>query len=385
MITFAHILLWASLILVVHSYVFYPIIVLVWSFVKKESVLSSQSELPSVSLILSVYNEEKVIVEKLKNIATMDYPKEKIEILVGSDCSNDSTIALARSVSLAGIRILSFDKRRGKAAVLNDLASRAKNEILVFSDANTFYAADALRKLVRHFGDPSIGGVCGNLQLKASAENSGGKGEAAYWHYENFIKESEGKIKTTFGATGGIYALRRGLFRLLPTNKAVMDDFLLPLFAVQQGFRVVYDAVAVGWEETTASTVSEFQRKIRIGAANFNGIREILPLFHPKNGFVSFGLISHKLIRWLVPFLLLIIFITSIFLLSQGALYRSLFFAQCIFGCLAGIGSILDKKMKPVMFFTMPYYFIVANFALLLGFVRFVRGTQKVAWNATRM
>jgi len=335
-------------------------------------------------MLTSVYNEESIIVAKLKNIKAVEYPADKIEILIGSDCSSDKTVALIEAFDSMPIRVFRFDRRRGKAAVLNDLASAAKNEILVFSDANTFYAPDAVSKLVQHFADPEVGGVCGNLHLSASAKNSGGKGEAAYWRYENSIKESEGKIRTTFGATGGIYALRRKLYRQLPVSKAVMDDFLLPLYAVQQGFQIVYDAHAQGWEETTSSTAKEFERKIRIGAANFSGLVEVLPLFHPKYRFIAFGLFSHKLIRWIIPFLLITIFITSIILNQEGGVYRWCLTIQSVFACMAGIGYILDKMSKPIMFFTLPYYFIVANLGLLLGFFRFLKGTQKAAWNATR-
>jgi cellulose synthase/poly-beta-1,6-N-acetylglucosamine synthase-like glycosyltransferase len=350
----------------------------------RDNPLPVQAGLPSISLLLAVYNEEKIIIEKLENIRNMDFPKEKIEILIGSDGSSDRTSKLIQSFDSVAIRLFHFGQRRGKAAVLNDLSLVAKNEILVFSDANTFYAPDALSKMVRHFADPEIGGVCGNLHLSASARNSGGKGEAAYWRYENSIKECEGEIKTTFGATGGIYALRRNLYRQLPTDKAVMDDFLLPLFAVRQGFRVVYDALARGWEDTTSSTANEFKRKIRIGAANFSGMVEVLPLLHPKHGFIAFGLFSHKLIRWIIPFLLITIFASSIILNQQGGLYRWIFIAQFVFACVASVGYILDKISRPVMLFTLPYYFVVANLGLLVGFIRFVKGTQKAAWSSTR-
>jgi cellulose synthase/poly-beta-1,6-N-acetylglucosamine synthase-like glycosyltransferase len=381
MIVLAQILFWTSIFLVIHSYVLYPIIVLVWASLKKENLPPPQSELPSISLIMSVYNEEKVIIEKLKNIAKIEYPKEKIEIFIGSDCSTDATLELAKSASSERTRIVSFDRRRGKASVLNDLAAAARNEILVFSDADTFYQPDALTKMARHFSDPSVGGVCGNLHLEASKTNSGGKAEALYWRYENAIKESEGKIKTTFGATGAIYAIRRTLFSPLTTDKLIADDFLIPLNAVREGFRIRYDASAECWEETADSTSNEFHRKIRIGAASFNGLSFIIPLLNPNYGFIAFGLISHKLIRWIVPFLLMMIFGATVCLSTKGGIYAYVLIAEFLFVCLASIGYILDTKMKPIMLFTMPYYFIVANAGLFVGFVRFLRGTQRTVWN----
>ena len=380
----ASVCFWLAFFLVIHSYVIYPLIVKVWSSFKGKPDFGDQTYVPTISLLMSVYNEEAIIIAKLDNFSKLDYPRDRVEILIGSDCSSDNTIPLIESVDSMHIRSFHFDQRRGKAAVLNDLALMAKNEILVFSDANTFYAPDALKKMARHFAVPEIGGVCGNLHLSTTTRNSGGKGEVAYWRYENSIKESEGKIKTTFGATGGIYALRRNLYRQLPTDKAVTDDLLLPLFAVQQGFRVVYDVLAEGWEDTTSSTLKEFERKIRIGAANFNGLVEVLPLLHPKYGFIAFGLFSHKLIRWIIPFLLITIFVTTIILNQQGGVYRWIFGAQFIFVCVASVGYILDKISRPVMLFTLPYYFIVANLGLLLGFFRFVKGSQKAAWSPTR-
>lgn len=380
-VTVAYILFWTSLLLMLHSYVFYPIIVLVWSSVKKKNELSVQNDLPSISLLMPVYNEEKVIVGKLKNLQELDYPIEKLEILIGSDCSTDDTPKLLESLASKNMRIFHFKERRGKAMVLNDLATSAKNEILVFSDADTFYYPDALKKMVRHFVYEDVGGVCGNLDLKSSPTNSGGRAEAKYWRYENAIKESEGKIKTTFGATGAIYAIRKKLFRPLGAKKLFADDFLIPLFVTQQGYRILYDTSARGWEETADSTVNEFQRKVRIGVANFNGLGEILPLLHPKFGFVSFGLISHKLIRWIAPFLLMIIFVTSVYLFLRGNFYLLFFVMQLIFFFLAGIGYVLDRRSKPMMLFTMPYYFFVANAGLLYGFFRFLKGTQKTTWN----
>ncbi len=377
----AYVVFWVSLLLVIHSYLLYPIIVLLWSALKRDTSPPPQRELPSISLLMSVYNEEKVIVEKLKNIEKIEYPNEKIEVLIGSDCSTDATKDLVDSLSPGRMRAFHFGKRRGKASVLNDLAAAAKNEILVFSDADTFYRPDAFQKMARHFADPKVGGVCGNLHLEASANNSGGMAEAAYWRYENAIKESEGRIKTTFGATGAIYAIRRSLFSPIATHKLIADDFLIPLNVVRKGFEVHYDAGAECWEGTAESTANEFHRKIRIGAANFNGLADIVPLMHPKFGFISFGLISHKLIRWIVPFLLILIFASSAWLAPQGGPYGYFFFAQILFVCLAGIGYILDRRLRPIMLFTMPYYFVIANVGLLVGFVRFLRGTQKSVWN----
>ena len=375
-----------SLFLIVHSYIFYPAILYLLNRIKRTNSIDGNKvkNQPDVSIIISVFNEEKIIKQRIENLFLLDYPKEKIEILIGSDCSSDSTNSIVEEYKNKGITLIAFHDRRGKASVLNDLASTAKNEILVFSDANTFYDKDVLKKFTNNFNDRTIGGVCGYLQLRTSEDNSGGKGESFYWEYENRIKELEGNYYTTFGATGAIYAIRKSLFKPLPTHKAIMDDFLIPMKVVEQGFRIVYDKTVFGWEEATDSAMKEFQRKIRIGAANFNCLTDIIHLLNPKYGFVAIGLFSHKIIRWFVPFLLLIVFLTSFKLRDGSEIFQIIFNLQLIFVGLAVIGYFLDKLSFPVKIFTLPYYFLLANLGLMIGFYRFLRGSQKATWSVTR-
>lgn len=377
------IILIANLFLIIHSYVFYYFVLFL--IPKRKSMTENKSDFrPSISILISAFNEEKVIRQRVENLLALDYPKEKMEILIGSDCSSDQTNSIVEEYSGKGVELLAFTERRGKASVLNDLVSRAKNEILIFSDANTFYDKDVVKNFVRHFSDKSIGGVCGYLQLRASNENSGGKGESFYWEYENRIKELEGNIHTTFGATGAIYSIRKSLFKPLPTQKAIMDDFLIPMRVVELGFRIIYDKSVFAWEEATDSAMKEFQRKIRIGAANFNCLPDIIHLLNPKYGFIAFGLFSHKIIRWFVPFFLIILFISSFILSTTLQFYYYTFLIELVFLLFAFIGLLLDKIKLPFKLFTMPYYFLLANLGLFLGFFRFLFGTQKAAWNATR-
>ncbi|MEI7907181.1 MAG: glycosyltransferase family 2 protein, partial [Bacteroidota bacterium] len=254
----------------------------------------------TISVIISAYNEESIIRQRIENLLSLDYPKEKVEILIGSDGSSDGTNAIAAEYASQNVTLIAFPDRRGKASVLNDLALKANNEILIFSDANTFYDKNVFKNFVRHFSDESIGGVCGYLQLRSSDDNSGGKGESFYWEYENRIKELEGNYHTTFGATGAIYAIRKHLFRPLPAAIAITDDFLIPMNVVAQGYRIIYDKTVYGWEDSTESSMKEFHRKIRISAGNFNCLKDIIHLLHPKYGFIAFGFFSHKIIRWFV-------------------------------------------------------------------------------------
>ena len=378
------IIFWAVIFFVFHSYVFYP--VLLWFFrgaaVRREK--KNPNREVTISVIISAYNEESIIRQRIENLLSLDYPKGSVEILIGSDGSSDGTNAIAAEYGTYNVTLMAFPDRRGKASVLNDLALKANNEILIFSDANTFYDKDVFKNFVRHFSDETIGGVCGYLQLRSSDDNSGGKGESFYWEYENRIKELEGNYHTTFGATGAIYAIRKNLFKPLPAAIAITDDFLIPMNVVAQGYRIVYDKTVYGWEDSTSSSMKEFHRKIRISAGNFNCLKDIIHLLHPKYGFIAFGFFSHKIIRWFVPFLLVIIFLSSLFLSSDSRTFAIIFGMQLVFAGLGCIGLVLDRMSRPLKLFTLPYYFLLANLGLLIGFFRFLRGTQKAAWKATR-
>ncbi len=375
----ARVLFWVSLVLILYTYLGYYLILLVWSRLRSRQRRVDQQVLPTVSMVVAVYNEEKVIRDKLANCRAIDYPEDRIEFLFGSDGSTDATVTLVSSCDMPNVRLVAFAEREGKARVLNKLVPQARGQILVFSDANTMYQPDALRRLVAHFADPTIGGVCGYLRLISPDRHAGSQGEAVYWDYENRLKEMEGKIKTVFGATGGIYAIRRELFVPLPTAKMVNDDFLTPLRVVEQGYDVVYDGRAVATEYTSPRVKGEFLRKVRIGAANFNVLPEIRHLLHPKRGYVAFGLWSHKLIRWLVPFLLVVLLVSNIF--AMGSPFFDAFMVlQAAFYLLVLLGWLLSLVGVKVGLVTYAYYFVVIHMGLLVGFFKFLLGRQPAAW-----
>lgn len=375
-------ILLSAVMVIVHSYLLYPLLLMV--FPKQRLTIPDNCEHKSVSIIIAAYNEEKVIRERLENLLALEYPQDRIEIIIGSDHSSDRTDQIVRDYNARGVKLLSFSQRRGKAPVLNDLVAEARNEILVFSDANTYYSHDAILKMIRHYRSEQVGGVCGYLQLRASKDNSGGTGESIYWEYENKIKKLEGDIRTTFGATGAIYSIRRKLFVSLPTHDAVTDDLLVPMKVVEQGYRIVYDKEVFGWEYATESSRTEYHRKIRISASNFNTLHYLNIRFMVKNPFVLVGFVSHKLMRWIVPFCLTVIFLSTVGITLISEQVSFLFYLQAVFYSLALIGKLLDVIGVPVKIFTLPYYFVLANMGLFVGFLRFLRGNQKPAWSATR-
>ncbi len=374
--------LWISCFLVVYTYALYPACLLTFALFQTKRRQLDENHLPAVSLLIAAYNEEAVIADKLKNCLALDYPPGKFEVLVGSDGSDDGTNKIVTPFTAHTIKLYPYTQRRGKAAVVNDLAAVAQGEILIFSDANSMYRRDALLRLLPHFADAKVGGVCGRLVLLSKAGQIDAEGERFYWDYENYLKYLEGRIKTVFGANGAIYAIRRNLFRALPAHKVVADDFLIPLQVVRAGYEVVYEKDAVATEAAAENLSAEFKRKVRIGAGNFHGIREILPLLNPRRGFVAFGLWSHKIIRWFVPFFLLAIFAANLALLGS-AFYNVFFILQALFYGVAFVSWQLDRRGVQLPLLIYPYYFVTVNFALLLGFFKFLTGSQKPAWART--
>lgn len=379
-------LFWLSIGLIVYTYALYPIILLVWYRLLSSKPAVPADHLPTVSLLIAAHNEESTIEAKIQNVLDIDYPVDKIEVLIGLDGCTDTTLQILKKHTYSHIKVIEFIERRGKSAVINDLAGRAENDILVFSDANTTYNRETVRKLVRHFKNSEIGGVCGKLRLIPYNRNASSVGESVYWQYENMLKLMEGSIKTTIGATGAIYAIRRSLYKNLPVDQIVMDDFLIPLAVVSQGYRVIFDTDAVGYERTTASMDHEFSRKVRIGIANFVGLNEIRSLLSPRWKFVAFALWSHKVIRWLVPLFMISILLSNICLLlmTESPLYLATFGLQALFYGLAGIGYVLDRYNLPLGVLGYPYFFVSMHFALLLGLIKFMQNERQPMWRVFR-
>jgi len=372
---------WLSAGLLIYTYLgFYLILVILASFRCKKRK-QDMHHTPMVSMLISAYNEDKIIEKKIINCLELKYPKNKIEILIGSDGSDDRTNEILKKNKSEFIKPVIFAQRRGKANVLNDLVDLAQGEILIFSDANTIYSRDAIRYMVQHFIDPQIGGVCGKLELVSLDDEYGEQGETLYWSYENRLKYLEGKIQTVLGANGGIYAIRKSLFEKLPISMMVNDDFLVPLRIVKQGYDVIYEARAIGRETTSPNIKGEFLRRVRIGAANFNVLKEIAPLLAPRSGFVAFALWSHKILRWFAPFLLIFLFIANIFLIGTWV-FNILFWAQIGFYLTSLFGFSISHFTggRNVSFLSYCYYFASMNLALLVGFMKFLFKTQKPMW-----
>jgi cellulose synthase/poly-beta-1,6-N-acetylglucosamine synthase-like glycosyltransferase len=381
----AEVLFWGSIGTVLYSYFVYPLIVaVIVRIAGARPVAADDGYLPVVSVMISLYNEEAVLPEKLRNLEATQYPQEKLRIIFGSDGSTDSTNRILAGWSHPGKTVIEFSERRGKGPVLNDLVRAVDSEVIVFSDANTMYEPLTIGRLVRSLADPAVGAVCGELVLLPEGSDAGGVGEVSYWSYENWLKRMESDLHTLLGATGGVYAIRRALFVPLPDHKSVTDDFLIPLKIVMKGYRVIYSRDALAYERTSGSMKGEFRRKARIGAQNFAGIAEFASLLRPRAGFTAFALWSHKIIRWSVPFLAIIAFGATALLAPGSAFYAIVFALEIAFLVLAAAGFIADRSHVRLGSAGLPYYIVAMNTALLVGFFRYMLNRQRTTWEVLR-
>lgn len=341
---------------------------------------------PTVSILIAARNEEKVIDQRIENIASQHYDFSKLEVLVGSDSSTDFTnqILEEKQKKHTWLKLFISENRLGKAGILNELIKQVKNEILVFTDANTEFGEGALKNLVQDFSRKEVGGVCGKLIL-TDTENIRNQGveETQYWQYETFIKRSEGKCGISLAANGGIFAIRKELFQNIPTDKAVTDDLFISLSVVAQGCKFTYREDAIAYESTGKNLWSEYKRIVRFSATNFQTLANFKKLLINKNGFLSYAFFSHKVTRWFLPLLLIFIFILSWFLSDGYWLIASIFLIQLIFYFLALVGLLLSIIKVRIQIFSLPYFFVVSNIAVVEGFLKFMQKEHSVIWNST--
>jgi cellulose synthase/poly-beta-1,6-N-acetylglucosamine synthase-like glycosyltransferase len=373
----------ACLALVFYTYLGYPLLIWSLSGIFARRVVppaTDERDLPSVSLLIAAYNEEAVIEERLENALRMDYPRDKLEIVISSDGSTDRTTEIVRYYADRNARLLDYACRRGKATVLNASIPELKGEIILFSDANTQIEAGALRKLVRWFEDPGVGVVCGEMILVDP--HTGKNAESLYWKLEAFLKRCEGRLGALLGANGGIYALRRNCYTRIP-DATVLDDLVIPLVAkLRTGCAILYDIEAVAWEETPPELLSEFRRRTRLGAGGYQSIGILCGLLDPRQGWTAFAFVSHKILRWLCPFFLLGLLASNLVLCARP-FFQAMLLAQVGFYVLSWIMSVIPGRfgfLKPLRLTAM---FTGINLAFLIGFRNWLRGTQQGVWQRT--
>lgn len=367
-------LFWISIGLVAASYFGYPVIIAMLAGVFKKTHEKKDIE-PYVTLVIPAHNEEKVITDKLNNAISLDYPPDKLEILLILDGCIDRTKEITEGFSDFRIKIIEQNPRKGKMAALNLAVPQAKGDIIIFTDANSLYENDAIRKLVRNFSDERIGCACG--ELKYQNKSLVGEGEDLYWKYEKFIKTKESQLRSLLVVNGSIYAIRKKLFE--PVEDTLADDFVVPMVIAKKGYGLVYEPEAITLEKTAGSTKEGVNQKSRIIAQGLKASFAIGAVILSSGPLRLFQFIFHKFVRWFVPLFLVIIFVTNIFL-ADRAFYGAAFIAQLLFYLFALVGYLLEEKNIKIKVLKVPLYFCVVNLASAIGIFRFLTGGIKSTW-----
>lgn len=375
------VLFWLALGVCIYVYLGYPALMAVLARLRARPVARAAVR-PAVSLLIPAYNEAEVIGDKLENSLELDYPREFLEILVVSDGSTDGTGAEVLRFADAhprSIRLLRRE-RAGKAFALNHGAEQARGDILVLTDANALLDRDALVRLVEPFADPDVGGVCGRKRYRTeTGGDATGYGEGLYWRFDQWLKEKESRVGSVFAADGALYAVRRRLYVPL-ADPAQADDIAISTRIVLQGSRLLFEPAAVAWERAPKEGREELRRKIRV---TNHSVRALWNLGRSlwTSGFYSVELLSHKLVRHLLPFFLILVFLTNLVLAPTAPAYRLLFGGQLLFYLLALAGFLLRHgRLGRWKLLSVPYYFTLVNLAALLGILSILKGERRARW-----
>ena len=372
-------LFWLCALLLAYVYIGYPVFVGILAKFFPHPVKSFDKVEPSVSLIISAYNEAAVIAAKIENSLALAFPAERLEIIVVSDCCDDGTDEIVRGYAGLGVRLIRQNQRLGKSAALNYAVPQARGNILVFSDANALYLPDAVCHLVRHFANPRVGYVVGNARYyEKGTESHSAQSEGLYWKLETYLKKKESIFDSVVGGDGAIYAIRRELYApLLPTD---INDFLNPLQIISRGYSGVFEPEAVCYEEAAESFSQEYRRKVRIISRSLNALGRVPEVLNPlRNTRHWFLLVSHKVLRWFAPFFMVFCFAVSL-ALWKVPFYKFAAILQAAFYALALIGWKWRPENKLGKIISLAFYFCLVNLASLVGCVKCFRGDLSGKW-----
>ncbi|HYE88873.1 MAG TPA: glycosyltransferase [Vicinamibacterales bacterium] len=377
----AQLLFWLSFATLGYIFIGYPLLARLRAAINPKTRRRAPIE-PAVTIIVAAHNEEQRIERRLRNLLALDYPPDKLRIVVASDGSTDGTVARARAFESEGVVVHDFEERRGKPAMFNALVPRAWGEIVVFADARQRFDQMALRALVANFADPGVGAVSGELVMTAASDAStGGEGAAMYWQYEKLIRSTESRGGSTVGATGAIYAIRKPLFERLPED-TILDDVLLPVRIVRRGYQVVFEPAAKAFDVAPANGHAELVRKVRTIGGTFQLFSRERWLLDPRLNPLWFETISHKGLRLTIPVWLGLMLASNLMLL-QLPFYQLMIGGQAAFyaAALAGFGQQHARRRRMIL--TLPYTMCLLSWATIVGFIRFVTKTQEVTWEIT--
>ena len=355
---------WSALGLLAYVHFGYPLVLAILRRLRPRPVRRAEIH-PLVDLLVGAYNEQAVIRQKLENCLALDYPRDRLRILVASDASTDGTDDIVTEYRDRGVELVRAPRRRGKAANFREIIPHLTGDIIVFSDAGSLYRSDTLKLLVRNLADPQVGCVGGRLKYRNPDASSVSQGEGLYWRYEVYLREAESAIGSAMVLSGAVYALRRELYRPVPDD--LPDDFMSPLHVLDQGRRVLYEGESEIWETMATSARGEMLTKVRIIASNFAALRRMKHLLNPfRDPLLALQLFSHRFLRWFVLPLALLLLLASLGL-SHRPFYLVVLVAQALFYALAGIGWLMDVGGKRSRLAFLPYYFVLVNLAAAWG------------------
>lgn len=388
------ILFWLLLFIVFYSYVGYGILLFILIKVRRRfglvKVMADHPDYePEITLFIAAYNEKDFVAAKIKNSRELEYPAEKLHMLWVTDGSDDGTPELLRQFE--GVEVYHLPQRNGKIGALNRGMHFVKTPIVVFCDANTMLGRESIRRIVRLFSDDTVGCVSGEKRIfNKDKDAAAGAGEGIYWKYESTLKKWDAELYSVVGAAGELFAIRTELYQEVEKD-TLLDDFIISLRIAQKGYTIQYDPEAYAIETASADVKEELKRKIRISAGGIQSVirlRSLLNIFKFKT--LSFQYISHRVLRWTLAPLSLLLLLPVGFSLALHedifgfGFFSILFWLQILFYCSALLGWYLENKSIKVKLLFIPYYFFIMNLSVFLGLGRFLKGSQSVNWERAK-
>lgn len=388
------ILFWVFLFIIFYSYLGYGI--LLFAIIKLRRILGLSKKNnenkdfePEVTLFVAAFNEKDYVDEKIKNSFSLNYPQKKVKHVWVTDGSNDGTPDLLRKYE--GVEVHHLNERGGKIGAMNRGMQFVKTPIVIFSDGNTNLGKESIREIVNLFADPKVGCVSGEKRIYSKdTDAAAGAGEGLYWKYESTLKKWDAELYSVVGAAGELFAIRTELWQEVEKD-TLLDDFIISLRVAMAGYTIQYNPEAYAIETASANVKEELKRKIRISAGGIQSVvrlRSLLNIF--KYGTLSFQYISHRVLRWTLTPLLLLLIIPINFVLAMKAefqlsnIYTLLFYGQILFYVASLTGWFLENRKIKVKVLFVPYYFFIMNLSVFLGFRRYLKGNQSVKWERAK-
>jgi len=393
--SYIEIVFWALLFIVFYAYLGYGI--LLFFLVQLKRIFSGKKKKvnedyePDVTLFVAAYNEKDYVDAKVKNSFEMQYPKEKVHQVWVTDGSDDGTPDILKKYNDKGIEVYHEDARGGKIGAMNRGMQFIKTPIVIFSDGNTMLGKESVQRIVDMFKDPKVGCVSGEKRIFSKGTDAAVGSEGIYWKYESKLKKWDAELYSVVGAAGELFAVRTELFEKVEKD-TLLDDFIISLRIAMKGYTIQYDPEAYAIESASANVKEELKRKIRIAAGGIQSIVRLSPLLNPfKYGTLSFQYISHRVLRWTIaPIALPLIFIANLILAmhygfdNYSNIYTLLFYAQLVFYAASLLGWYFENKKIKIKLLFIPYYFFIMNYAVFLGFRRYMVGQQSVNWERAK-